>query len=105
MAGPDHRLFQRWIHSYEEDHDDVLVFRPADFAFPPARGRDGLEFRADGTYVDWAIGAGDAADPREGSWRSVSDAVVETATPMSGHRRFELRYVGPDRLEVVRGSE
>ncbi len=39
----------RWTHSFEEDHDGISVYRRDDFAFPPARGRRGVEFRPDGT--------------------------------------------------------
>ncbi len=39
------RLCQRWIHSHEEDTDTEMVYRPADFAFPPSRGRTGFENR------------------------------------------------------------
>ena len=39
-------LAGNWTHSYEEDHDDVHVYRPsASFPFPPSRrGRHMLEF-------------------------------------------------------------
>ncbi len=39
-------LFQHWMHSHEEDSGDVQVYRPADYDFPPARGRRGFELQA-----------------------------------------------------------
>jgi hypothetical protein len=45
-------LVGRWLHSYEEDSADALVFRPGDFDFPPARGRDGFELRDDGSAIE-----------------------------------------------------
>lgn len=41
-------IFRKWGHSFEEDSDGVTVYRPSDFSFPRARGRAGIEFKADG---------------------------------------------------------
>lgn len=60
---------QRWWHSFEEDHDDVRVYRPEGFDFPPARGRRGLELRPDGTCIEFTIGRGDA--PEAGQQRTL----------------------------------
>jgi hypothetical protein len=53
-------LFRRWVHVREEDSADIRVYRPADRPLPPARGRDGIEFHPDGTFVDWEPGPVDA---------------------------------------------
>lgn len=50
---------QTWWHSFEEDHDDVAVYRPDGFGFPPARGRRGLEVDPDGTLVELGLGRDD----------------------------------------------
>ena len=42
------QLYGVWLHSYEEDEEDTKVYRPSLYDFPPSRGRDGFEFRADG---------------------------------------------------------
>lgn len=44
MTDLDACLQRRWLHSHEEDTADVRVYRPAEYPFPPARGRDGFEF-------------------------------------------------------------
>ncbi|WP_033306750.1 hypothetical protein RFN58_32920 [Streptomyces iakyrus] len=93
MGEPPSGLFRSWLHSYEEDHEDVRVYRPDDFPFPPARGRRGMEFAPDGTFVDHPLGRGDAPGAVPGRWRLVPD------------RRIELTFGGdrPDReLEIVR---
>ncbi|MZF84901.1 hypothetical protein [Streptomyces sp. SID5643] len=93
MGEPPSDLFRSWLHSYEEDDDDVRVYRPDDFPFPPARGRRGMEFAPDGTFVDHPLGRGDAPGTVPGRWRLVAD------------RRIELTFGGdrPDRaLEIVR---
>ncbi|WP_199738327.1 hypothetical protein [Corallococcus sp. CA054B] len=61
-------LFRRWGHSFEEDAPGAAVYRPADYAFPRARGRGGIEFGPDGTFIEWSIGRGDAAQPLRGRW-------------------------------------
>jgi len=45
------QIFRRWTHSREEDRADILVYRPKDYPFPPARGREGLEFRKNGEFI------------------------------------------------------
>jgi hypothetical protein len=50
VAEPD-RLAGRWVHSHEEDTPEEMVFRPADYAFPPSRGREAIDLRPDGSYA------------------------------------------------------
>jgi hypothetical protein len=44
-------LFQRWVHSYEDDTAELRVYRPAGYDFPPARGRDGFEITPEGVFT------------------------------------------------------
>ena|SRR5690349_15865488 len=93
----------RWMHSYEEDHDGVQVYRPAGYDFPPARGRGGIEFRPDGTYIDWAIGRGDGNEARPGRWEPAAAGGLQITT--EGRQRvLELTLVEPDRLEIRPGG-
>ncbi|TWD82791.1 hypothetical protein FB561_3934 [Kribbella amoyensis] len=73
----------------------MTVYRRDDFPFPPARGRRGVEFRADGTFVEWLIGRGDAPEPHTGEWEP--SGVVARGVGGSA------MVVGadPDRLELV----
>jgi hypothetical protein len=75
----------------------LRVYRRDDFAFPPARGRRGVEFRPDGTFVEWAIGRGDAPEPRLGRWQP--SGVIARAGAMPGSARVVT--VTPDRLELT----
>jgi hypothetical protein len=63
------QIFRRWTHSYEDDAADARAYRPVEYEFPPARGRAGLEFRPDGTFIDWEIAPTDAQRGIHGSWR------------------------------------
>ena len=69
MAGVPGTLFQKWMHSFEEDSGDVKVYRPEGYSFPRARGRAGIEFHADGTLTEWRIGRGDAPTGVQGRWQ------------------------------------
>ncbi|MEU4197353.1 hypothetical protein AB0E69_36030 [Kribbella sp. NPDC026611] len=83
----------RWTHSFEEDHDGVTVYRHENYAFPPARGRRGVEFHADGTYRQLQIGRGDAPSPgATGRW--------DSSGRLQGGR---IVSVGADRLEIAWG--
>jgi len=61
-------LYQRWIHSYEEDTSETLVFRTSAHSFPPARGRDGFEIRADGTFTLLGPSGNDRSTAVTGHW-------------------------------------
>ena len=93
----------RWMHSFEEDHDDVLVYRPPDHDFPRARGRDGIEFGADGSFVEWAVGRGDAQEAVPGRWRPAGEAeTLQVTTDRGSEQVLEVLSVQPDRLELRR---
>jgi hypothetical protein len=86
----------RWTHSFEEDHDGVSVYRREDFAFPPARGRRGVEFGSDGTFVEWMIGRGDAPEAgAAGRW--LPTGTVSRGSGPAGR----VVAATPDRLEIA----
>jgi hypothetical protein len=94
---PDTRLFRTWLHSHEEDHDGITVYRPAGYTFPPSRGRRRLELRPDGTAVEQLIGRNDVAVARPATWQEVAPGRV-TVDGEAGHR--VLVRVTDDLLEV-----
>ena len=87
-----------WVHSHEEDSDDEQVFRPASYRFPPARrGREAIELRPDGTYVESAPGPADAPEESgSGAWKLEGDRLVV------GGAAWEIKAAEPDRLAVKR---
>jgi hypothetical protein len=66
-------LFNSWGHSREEDADGLTVYRPAGYKFPLSRGRDGLEFRSDGTVIFSGPGPDDRATRVTGVWKRLDD--------------------------------
>lgn len=69
MNGLPNEIFRKWMHSFEEDAEGIKVYRPTEYEFPRARGRDGIEFRPDGVFIYWAIGPTDASRAINGHWR------------------------------------
>jgi hypothetical protein len=82
-------LFRRWTHSFEEDSGGVTVYRPPEYSFPRARGRAGLEFRANEEFIDWKIGPGDAPVAVPGAWQEQSETQVRV-TGAEPARVFEI---------------
>ena len=76
-------IFQQWLHSREEDEGDVRVYRPMDYPFPPARGREGLEFRQDGTFVLYQIAPTDGNLAVEGRWQLENNNRVQVQFPQN----------------------
>jgi hypothetical protein len=99
---PPPELEGRWMHSFEEDHGDVAVYRPPEHEFPRARGRDGIEFHPDGSFTEWVIGRGDARQPVPGHWRAGGADRLEVSTERGGEQVLEILHLDRDRLEVRR---
>ncbi len=86
-------IFRRWGHSFEEDTEDITVYRPSEYAFPPARGRAGIEFRSNGEFIDWTIGPTDASRGISGHWRMEESRRVRVY--------FENNIRAPQVLEII----
>jgi hypothetical protein len=61
-------LLKRWMHSHEEDTASESIYRPAEYDFPPARGRSGFELRADGSCVYVGISPRDGHAEQPCTW-------------------------------------
>ena len=104
MTHPTAPVTGRWLHSFEEDHGDVTVYRPPDHDFPAARGRRGIEFSPDGSFTEWVIGRGDAPQAVPGRWRTAAADRLEVTTARTGGRVLGVVHRDPERLEVRWGS-
>lgn len=101
MSGPPRELIGTWVHSHEEDTEGVAVYRPASRPLPPARGRRGLEFAADGTFTERPLGRGDAPGTRTGRWVAASPDGSRLALSLPGaERQLEVLYVDSEVLKV-----
>lgn len=94
------RLARHWVHSHEEDRGGLMVFRPGDYSFPPARGRQGFTLLEGGRTVVDAPGADDRPTSAAGRWRVQGGHLSIEAPGWSGE--FEIESVEEDRLVVRR---
>jgi hypothetical protein len=95
-------LQRRWVHSHEEDSDDEMVFRPAGWEFPPARGRQSFELRPDGTYLGSGPGPDDRPVESTGTWSLEGDRLVFEAPGDAPNQAWQVASVEGDRLTVKR---
>lgn len=94
-------LLKRWVHAGEEDTDDTLVYRPAGYPLPPARGRSGLEFRPDHSYRRVGIGRRDGSAVTVGSWQLDAEHDDHVTITYDGEEEsLEIVSVEDDRLVV-----
>jgi hypothetical protein len=89
-------IFRKWGHSFEEDTDDIMVYKPADYAFPLARGRAGIQFMPDGTFIDWGIAPTDAQQKIVGNWHIVGTGRIQIT--------FKKDLLAPRNLEILQCS-
>lgn len=102
-------LIGSWLHSWEEDTPEVIVFRPADYAFGPSRGRDGYEFRTGGILMYHGFGPADEplTSTGEWGWRSGDEIHLVVNDPQGAYIDESLRIVSceADALLVERLEE
>jgi hypothetical protein len=85
-------LCQHWMHSHEEDTDDQMVFRPASYRFPPARGRTGFDLKEDRSLVEYGIGPTDRRTQTAARWK------LDGKTLRLGPRVMTIASLDRDRL-------
>jgi hypothetical protein len=61
MSGIPRILLKHWYHSYEEDTEDIKIYRPAGYGFPPSRGRSSFEIKENGEFIRYGSGPTDMA--------------------------------------------
>jgi len=95
-------LHGRWVHAHEEDTDEHMVFRPAEYELPPARGRLTFELRPDGTFWEAGLGAADVPEEATGVWRLEDDdrIVLGEGAPGGVPRTMRIATAEGDRLVV-----
>lgn len=100
----DPRCFGHWIHSREEDTDEVHVYRREGFEFPRARGRRGFEILKGGRFVDHPIARGDGVDTHPGRWSLAARGRLSVSFPtgIGEVRTIEIVSVEDDVLRIRR---
>ena len=72
-------ITKKWWNSYEDETDpnNEKCYRPSDFDFPVSRGRNGFEFRPNGTFDYNYPGPTDALTTDKGTWIRLSDSRIK----------------------------
>ncbi|MFN6944899.1 MAG: hypothetical protein ACK4ND_08105 [Cytophagaceae bacterium] len=63
-------IFRKWHHSFEEDRKQIRHYRPEEYDFPLSRSREAIEFKKDGTYIEYRTGPDDRHIQHEGEWKA-----------------------------------
>jgi hypothetical protein len=93
-------LAKTWVHSHEEDKGGTQVFRPADYPFPPARGRDRINLNASGILSRAVPGPDDrSATLPDGSWKLEGKKLV-LSQEGGASKEYEVESVTPDKLAL-----
>lgn len=101
MADPTpERLQKRWLHSHEEDTATEAVFRPASYAFPRSRGRDGFELGANHGLVEIGIAPTDGPQEKSGTW-AIEGPRLQFFAPAARTPARELHIVSMDDDRLV----
>ena len=92
-----------WIHSHEEDRQDVRVYRTEDFEFPQSRFRHSFDIHEDGTFVETRAGANDQPIELTGSWVPESYRKIQFDYDDSAvsQYRFRIKSLSSERLQIV----
>jgi hypothetical protein len=94
-------IFRHWVHSREEDYDDIQVFRLSTYSFPPARGRDGFEIKSTGEFIEYDIGRDDRPRPVVGHFIFENGRLrVQFGDPSRKPLTFEIVSLKKDQLLV-----
>ena len=95
------QLVGTWRHSHEEDTATERVYRRGDYEFPPARGRDGFEFRPDHSCAYLGISARDGTAKQACTWQPREGTSGEVVVTFPGGEQRVLQIVSVDRDRLV----
>jgi hypothetical protein len=101
---PDTVIFQKWLHSYEEDTGDLKIYRPSTFDFPLGWGRDGMTFTKDGGFLLRDIAPNDTMMQINGHWKATSEIKLEISFPSGEKETFilEIKDINSKILKIMK---
>ena len=91
-------LLGSWLHAWEEDTAQTIVYRSADYPFGPSRGRDGYEFQPNGVLVYHGFGPADGPLTSPGLWAGTGPEQIHVTVndPAGAYIDETLRIVSCD---------
>lgn len=104
MSKTHNQLVGKWLHSHEEDTAKEMVYRRDDFDFPPSRGRNGYEFRANKTCNYIGIAPQDGSTLEGCEWKVTGRKPKKISLSFVNGKATELDVVSieKDRLVIRR---
>lgn len=93
-------VFKHWVHSYEEDTEEFSVFRPADYNFPPSRGRTGFEIRENGEYINYTVGPDDRLLRLSSHWKAKGENKIAVYFKFVVVTKYQIEDAGLDWSDV-----
>jgi hypothetical protein len=94
-------LCKHWVHSFEEDTAESKIYRPENFKFPLARGRQGMELKPDGAFTGFQIGRNDVPSPEDGSWHLQNDKLLIKYPNHNDEQEFIIKEASDDKLVLT----
>ena len=97
-------IFQKWLHSYEEDAGNLKIYRPLTFDFPLGWGRDGMTFTKDGGFVLHDIAPNDTLMQISGHWKATTETRLEISFPSGEKEAFilEIKDLNSKTLKIIK---
>ena len=96
-------LNQKWTHSFEEDTEHEMVYRPEGFTLGKARGRTQFDFKENGEVTDTRIGRNDVPDAVNGSWKLEGENLVITLSDGTA-QVYPVKDLSPEKLVLKKGK-
>ena len=88
MSGIPAEVAGVWLHAHEEDTPSTMVFRPRDYALKPARWRDAIEVRPDGTCIWHGSSPDDRGQAVTGRWEDLGGGQARISMPEAAGNLF-----------------
>ena len=95
-------LIGHWVHSHEEDTTTEKVFRKADYAFPPSRGRDEYNLQPGGVLSATRPGPTDQRQTNSGNWQLDDSSNLVLRLPEGATKQLKIASIEPDRLVITK---
>ena len=95
-------LIGAWIHSHEDDTEEVKVYRHASYNLPPERGREGFEIKEGGECVYHGIAPADGStnEPASWSWEDGNTLVITPKADGAAEMSMEVVSASSEMLKV-----
>ncbi|MCH7560310.1 MAG: hypothetical protein IIC67_02895 [Thaumarchaeota archaeon] len=89
-------LTHQWIHSHEDDTEDIMVFRRSNYQFPPSRGRRKIEFKEDGQFIQNDIASSCGLKETVGRFKETSPNEIKVDFEQTDNKPYLIKLISCD---------